>query len=97
MGALRLSSAALFLALSIAPYQCARDPGPNRRVEDDPAEALYKLAERFQASGNPDACATTLKYAIERYPTSRYAKMAASTLEEMSRGAPTPVPPPKGD
>ena len=45
-GALRISSVALFLAVSSAPYQCAREPDPNRRVEEDPAEAVYKLAER---------------------------------------------------
>jgi len=91
MPALRLSSAAFFLAtslgLSTAPYQCAREPGPNRRIEDDPAEAIYKLAERFKADGKPDARAASLRYVIERYPTSRYSKMATADLEEM--GQPT--------
>lgn len=87
MGSLRASSAALVVALSLAPYQCAREPDPNRRIEDDPAEAVYKLAERFKEQGKADARAGTLRYLVERYPTSRYAKAAADDLGAMGQPA----------
>ena len=89
MGGPRLQAGALFLALSFAPFQCAREPDPNRRIEDDPAEVVYRLAERFKTEGKADARAGTLKFLVERYPTSRYAKQATSDLEEMGQ-APSP-------
>jgi outer membrane protein assembly factor BamD (BamD/ComL family) len=92
MGALRLSSVALFLALSTAPYQCAREPDPKRRTEEDPAEVIYNLAERFKADGKTEARAATLKYLVERFPTSRFTKAARAELEEMGQPAPAPSP-----
>jgi hypothetical protein len=91
MGALRLPAGALLLALSFAPYQCAREPDPNRRIEEEPAEAVYKLAERFKAEGKADARATTLKYIVERFPTSRFAKSATQELQEMGQSVPAPA------
>ena len=93
MSGLRLSSGAFLLALSFAPYQCAREPDPNRRTEDDPAEAVYNLAERFKADGKTDARAATLRYLIERYPTSRRAKTAAVDLQEMGQPLPAQAAP----
>jgi len=90
---LRAPFAALLLLSSFAPYQCAREPDPKRRIEDEPAEAVYKLAERFREQGNADARAATLRYIIERYPTSRYAKTAAGELGDMGK----PVPQTKED
>jgi outer membrane protein assembly factor BamD (BamD/ComL family) len=89
----RLSQAALFLALSVAPYQCAREPDPSRRIEDEPADVVYQLAERFKQQGKTDARAATLKYLIERFPTSRFAKQASADLQEM--GQPVPPAPPQ--
>jgi len=91
MGGLRLQTGALFLALSFAPFQCAREPDPNRRIEDEPAEVVYRLAERFKAEGKADARAGTLKFLVERYPTSRYAKQASLDLEEMGQAPPAPT------
>lgn len=88
MAALRFASGALLAALSLAPYQCAREPDPNRRIEDDPAEVVYQLAERFKEQGAPDARAATLKYLVERFPTSRFAKRASMDLDEMGQPAP---------
>lgn len=96
----RASSAAVMLAFATAPFQCAREPDPNRRMEDDPAEVVYKLAERFGAEGKRDAQVSSLKFLVERYPSSRFAKMAATDLEGMGqsplapRPAPTPAPTP---
>jgi len=83
-----LVSAAFTLALAFAPFQCAREPDPNRRIEDEPSEVVYRLAERFKAEGKPDARASTLKFLVERYPTSRYAKQATMDLEEMGQSPP---------
>ena len=91
MASLRLASGALLLALSssFAPYQCAREPDPSRRMEDDPAEVVYQLAERFKDQGKTEARVATLRYLVERFPTSRFAKRAELDLAEM--GAPPPA------
>jgi outer membrane protein assembly factor BamD (BamD/ComL family) len=90
MASLRLASSALLMALSFAPYQCAREPDPNRRMEDDPAETVYQLAERFKGEGKSEARVATLQFLLERYPTSRFAKQARIDLEEMGRAPPSP-------
>ena len=63
-------------SLSVAPIQCARDPDPNRRLEEEPAEGLYNLAQKFQAEGNERARIETLEFIVKRYPSSRFANMA---------------------
>lgn len=88
----RVSAAGVLLASSLAPYQCAREPDPNRRIEDEPSEAVHMLADRFKEAGDAEARATTLRYLIERYPTSRFANMARIELQEMGQPAP-PAPP----
>lgn len=70
----------LALALS-APFQCASDPDPNRRLEDSPAEALWDLAERFESEGDTAARRTTLEQLVERYPSSSEAHRAREELE----------------
>ena len=72
-----------FAALALAPFQCARDPDPEKAIEDDPAEALYGLAGRFAKAGNRPARRDTLRYIVERYPTSRFAELAKDDLEAM--------------
>lgn len=72
--------AAWLLAVSLAPFQCARSAGPERRMEDDPAEALYNLAERFHGKGDEAARRQTLDFLIERYPASRFASAAKDDL-----------------
>jgi outer membrane protein assembly factor BamD (BamD/ComL family) len=64
-----------------APLQCARKPSPELRAEDDPAEVLYNLAERFKAQGNAGARKETLRYLLSRYPESRFAQAARLDLE----------------
>lgn len=72
----------LVLALSLsAPFQCASDPDPNRRLEDSPAEALWDLAERFESEGDDAARRTTLEQLVERYPSSSEARRARVELE----------------
>ncbi len=82
-GSLLLAVAAVAFA---APLQCARKPGAELRTEDDAAEVLYTLAERFKAQGNAPARAETLRFLVSRYPESRFAQAARLDLE----GAPGP-------
>ena len=70
----------LALALGGAPFQCAADPDPERRIADTPAEALWDLSERFEEEGNETARRTTLEQLVERYPSSREAVRAQDIL-----------------
>lgn len=84
-------------ALSSAPFQCAKPPDPNRRVEDDPAEVLYELAGELGRAGEARARKTTLTELVKRYPSSRFAKRAELELRDEaspagSASAPTQRP-----
>ncbi|WP_437787061.1 tetratricopeptide repeat protein [Sorangium sp. So ce1097] len=79
----------LLAAVARAPYQCASEVDPDRRIHEDPSEALYDLAERFKARGERDAQRDTLRFLVERYPSSRFARMAREDLEALGdAGAP---------
>jgi hypothetical protein len=82
----------LAVALGLAPFQCARDPGPELRTEDDPAEALYGLSQRFHAAGDDKARDETLRYLVERYPASRFAERAREELHLPEGAPPQPTP-----
>jgi hypothetical protein len=75
-----LAKGVLFASLATAPYQCASRAGPERRLEEEPAEALYELAERFKVEGNARAQAETLRYLVEKFPASRFAEAAKQDL-----------------
>lgn len=83
-----LASIALVTAAANAPLQCGSDPDPSRRMEEDPSEVLYQLAERFKESGDREARAATLKYLVERYPSSRFAHMAREDLAALAEPPP---------
>jgi len=72
--------AVLLLALAQAPFQCASDPDPNRRLEDSAPEALWNLSQEFEARGDHQARDVTLRHLVERYPRSRYARRAELVL-----------------
>ncbi|AKT40296.1 tetratricopeptide repeat protein [Chondromyces crocatus] len=82
---LRVSFAAVVLVATFAnaPFQCASEPDLRRRRVEDPSEVLFALAERFEAKGERDAQVATLRYLIERYPSSRFAGMARQDLESL--------------
>ena len=82
----------LGLILGLAPFQCASDPDPSRRLEDTPAEALWNLAERFRAQGDEHARRVALAELLERYPTSAEAQRARLVLEEDREVTPDPHP-----
>ena len=78
----RLTASLVLAASLFAPVQCASKPKPELRTEDDPAEALYQLADRFKAEGNAAARVKTLQFVVERYPSSRFAERAKGDLQE---------------
>lgn len=82
LSAVKLPALCLAVALGYAPMQCAGDPDPNLRRAETPGEALYGLAQQFEAKGDKQAWKTTLEYLIERYPNSRHAQMARDDLEK---------------
>jgi TolA-binding protein len=51
-------------------------------MEDSPPSALWELAERFGRAGNAEARRDTLRFLVERYPSSRYARRAERALGE---------------
>ena len=71
----------LLVMTGTAPFQCASDPDPNRRLEDTPAEALWNLAERFRAQSDEDSRRVALHELVDRYPSSAEAERARMVLE----------------
>ncbi|MFO0763070.1 MAG: hypothetical protein U0359_41925 [Byssovorax sp.] len=78
----KLAVPLLAVAFATAPFQCARKIEPDRQIDEEPAEALYKLAEKFKAEGNAAARTETLRFIVERYPASRFAELARLDLAE---------------
>jgi hypothetical protein len=98
---MRLPALLLLAATLSAPLQCARRPGPDVRTEDDPAEVLSTLAERFKTQGNAAARTETLRYLVSRYPESRFAQAARLELgvpqtSQTSQTSPTSTASPPG-
>lgn len=80
------------LLSSAAPFQCASDPDPTRRMEDTAPEALWTLAERFQEQGDANARRVTLEELRDRYPSSRYAERARQELGGNATSPSSPSP-----
>jgi outer membrane protein assembly factor BamD (BamD/ComL family) len=81
---LRLGAFGVAMASSfaVAPVQCSHDPDPNQRMEEEPGQALYELAQKFHDEGNERSRVETLEYIVKRFPSSRYANMAKLDLEK---------------
>ena len=75
----------LLASASFAPFQCASEADPNRRREEEPGEALYGLAEQFNAKGDQRARAETLRYLLKKVPTSRFAERARLDLSDAEK------------
>jgi TolA-binding protein len=82
---------ALLVASTTAPFQCSKRADPQRAMEEEPSEALYKLAETFHAQGDERARETTLRTVAERWPTTRWAELARQDLAAMGKAAPPPA------
>jgi hypothetical protein len=78
-------SFAIAMSLSFAPFQCRRDPDPELRREDTAGDALYALAERFDAEGDGAAAERTLCFLATRYPSNRFAAAARDRVERAGR------------
>lgn len=68
---------------SIAPVQCAHDPDPTLRREDTAGDALWNLAQRFEAEHKPDAARETLQYLVDTYPSNRHVGEAKESLKRL--------------
>lgn len=86
-----MKAALLVLLLSFlgAPFQCASDPDPARRMQDTPSEALWNLAERFRERGQGEAREQTLREIVHSYPNSREAERSRLVLHGEPRSSPT--------
>jgi len=79
-------ASALVASLSLAPVQCTRTPDPSLRVEDSPGDALWDLAQDFRAKKDDAAARSTLKFLVDKYPSSRHAAAARAELEGQADG-----------
>lgn len=77
---------ALVGSLSLAPVQCTRTPDPTLRTEDSPGDALWDLAQDFHAKKDEAAARATLKFLVDKYPSSRHAAAARAELEGQGDG-----------
>ena len=84
--ALAAALAVVAASLGIAPLQCAHDPDPNARREETADDALWALAQDFHAKHDVAGERATLKFLVERYPSSRHAFAAK---EALARGGET--------
>jgi outer membrane protein assembly factor BamD (BamD/ComL family) len=66
------------LLLARAPVQCGTNEP--RAAEDSPPEVLFDLAEELERDGDVDGRDRTLRYLVERYPSSRWAERARMKL-----------------
>jgi hypothetical protein len=73
-------ASAIALMAAHAPVQCTRSPDPDTRLEDQPGDALFALAEKFRAEGNTAAADSTLRYLVEKYPSDRHTPLAKEIL-----------------
>jgi len=70
---------AIAIALVIAPFQCGGGDAPRR--EETAGDALFALSEDFESKGDHGAAQRTLRYLVDRYPSSRHADAAKRKLD----------------
>ena len=74
-----MTRAAVALALATltgAPMQCAHPPEDSVRTEDSAGDAMWALAQDFEAHGEHAAAVHTLDTLARRYPANRHAQAA---------------------
>lgn len=76
-------------AAGTAPVQCGQS-GDDLRVEDDPGEALWMLATRFEQEGNHAAALETWRTIADRYPSNRHAAEARRLSSTPGVSGPAP-------
>ncbi|MEI8257432.1 MAG: hypothetical protein WCJ30_17295 [Deltaproteobacteria bacterium] len=75
-----MNGAWIAAALALAPLQCPNPQHPASTREESPADTLWLLASQFGRESNPTGRERTLRFLIDRYPTSRQAERARITL-----------------
>ena len=81
---LRALASGLFVALtSIAPLQCGHTSDPELQLDETPGDALWRLAQRFEAAHDAAGEKRTLQYLVEQYPASRWASPAREKLAQL--------------
>jgi hypothetical protein len=75
--------------LATAPMQCGHTPDAELREDETPGDALWQLAQRFQAAHDFAGEKRTLQYLVERYPSSRWFGPAKDELAKLG-GADAP-------
>lgn len=75
----------LLVALSavLAPIQCGSPPRERPEFEDSPPEALWDLSVHFEDAGDRPARDRTLRFLLDRYPSSRFAEHARDILDRV--------------
>ena len=76
------------LLVALAPMQCTKKYDPSTAREETAGDGLWALAEDFKAKGNDEACASTLRFLLARYPSSRRAEAARDELTRLGKPAP---------
>ncbi len=72
----------LIAALGVeAPIQCSHEPDPSERIEDTAGDALWNLANDFEARGDHAAARHTLETLVAKYPSSRHTPVAKELLD----------------
>jgi hypothetical protein len=70
-------------AFGAAPFQCGSKPDPELRREETAGDALWNLSQKFKADHNDAAARDTLRYLVDRYPSSRHTVAAKEELAKM--------------
>lgn len=84
---LRAIASGLLAALtSIAPLQCGHTSDPELQLDETPGDALWNLAQRFEAAHDEAGEKRTLAYLVEQYPASRWAAAAREKLAQLGGG-----------
>lgn len=82
-----LRAAGFLVALSsIAPLQCGHTSDPELQLDETPGDALWKLAQRFEAAHDAAGEKRTLEYLVQQYPASRWTPAARDRLAQMAGG-----------
>jgi hypothetical protein len=79
-GASAIPALVALVTIGNAPLQCGREPDPALRREDTPGDALWELAAAFRAKGDARSAVETLRFLVDRYPSSRFAPAAKEQL-----------------
>ncbi len=80
-------AAACAALLAVAPLQCGHTPESELQQDESPGDALWQLAQKFQAEHRTDAEKQTLEYLVERFPASRWVGPAKERIAALGGGS----------